>query len=446
MELALIGSLAFIGYEISRSGKTIKSKEVKKHNINEKSYPFQKDPLLSNDGANIDYNKFQPFRKDKGIHLSFDSNVQTRSLENFSGVNNNYKPYCTKKEQPPLFAPQKQNIYGNQGVTQDLIDRDEGAPISNMMNNVSPIEQQQVGPGLNTSSDISARGGFHQYFRILPTNVGEYKKNNFEGRVISGKGITENRTMQSKQDVYKSKSYYEQCEHPTMQSKAVFNAPATQSAITPDCTNRGSYSNHAGGAKGAESFQSRIHGTRPGNITLDCLPTGGAARENAATGGYAVSRYLTHETDREDCGVVTNVNDQNSGNYVKGNQIANMTQREGTSKAYSGAAGFYNNAQSNYSTAYNADPYHKREDVQVSYTPNPGNMNIRQDAQQITGSMKIRQDCNGHRVNIATVPNSMNLQGKPGKIENAPKVTECNPRQDFGLVAKTLENNPYVVR
>ena len=313
------------------------------------------------------------------------------------------------------------------------------------MNNVSPIEQQQVGPGLNSSSDVSARGGFHQYFRILPNNVGEYKKNNFEGRVISGKGMTENRTMEQKQEVYKSKAYYEQCEHPTMKGKSVFNAPATQSQISPDCTNRGSYHEHNGIAKGSDAFQSRVHGTRNGNITLNSLPTGGASRENTATGSYAVSKFLTHETDRENCGVVTNANDQNSGNYVKGSQLANMTQREGTSKSYSGSAGFYNNAQSNYSTAYNADQYHKREDLQVEHTPNAGNMNLRQDANQITGSMKIREDHNSHRVNIATVPTSMNIQGKLGAIENAPKISECNPRQDFGLVAKTLENNPYIV-
>lgn len=441
MELALISGLAFIGYEISKAGTTRNNIKKQKININQKDYPFKNDPLTSNNPANMSFNPYQPFIKDKGLNLTPNSLNQTRQVESFTGVNN--IDYQSKKEQEPLFKPSEniQNIYGAPALPNDIQNRYKS---NSMMNNVSPIEQQQVGPGLNTSADVAARGGFHQQFRILPNNVGGYKKNTFEGRVISGKGMTQNRTMEAQQEVRKPETFYEQSERPLMKAKAIFDAPSAKDNYSPEMTNRGVLSEHSGIAKGTETFQSRVHGTRNGNITNSCLPVGGASRENAATGGYAVSKYLTHETDRENCGVITNVNDQNSGNYVKGSQIANMTQREGTSKGYSGGAGFYNNAQSNYSTAYNADQYHKREDLQVEHTPNPGNMNLRQDACQITGSIKVREDCTGHRPNIATLPNSMTTQGKPGKIEFAPKITECNPRQDFGLIAKTLENNPYI--
>lgn len=442
MELLVIGGLAFLGYEISKTGK---KSAIHTHKVIEKQqgeYPFKTDPLLSNNPANMKFDTMQPFfKREGGMTLSNNNEIKTRTLEGFTGINNEDFQY--KKEQSCLFKPEenKQNIYGTPAISSEVQNRYKS---SLMMNNVSPIEQQQVGPGLNTDSDVSARGGFHQYYRILPTNVGDYKNNTLEGRVISGKGHTENRTAQAQQNKYSADTYYDQCQHPTMPTKAAYDAPASQGLITPEMTNRGDLHTHAGIAKGANALQSNISGTRTGSIPLQCLPQGGASRENAATGGYAVSKYLTHETDREDCGIVTNANDQNSGNYVKGNQIAAMTQREGTSKAYSGGAGFYNNAQSNYTTAYNADQYHNREDLQVEHTNNPGNMNLRQDPNQIVGSIKIREDSNSHRVNIATVPNSMRTQGKPGQIENVPKVQECNPRLDFGLVSKTLENNPYV--
>lgn len=429
MELAIIAGLAFIGNEISKQQSIHKLKE------NVYKPPFKNDPLLSNNPANFNNNINQPFIKDKGSLID-----QQRSLELFTGVNNS-NTYTSKIEQEPLFKPERQNIFGNQNAP-DITDRYRSGI---MMNNVSPIEKIQVGPGLNTSSDVAAKGGFHQYFRILPNNVNEYKKNSFGGRILAGKGITENRSNTGIQEVRTAPSFYQQEQYPTMPGKSAFTAPDSNTTYTPDCTNRGSYAEQTGIAKGNETFQSRINGSRVGNVPLSCLPVGGAAMENAATGSYAVSKYLTHDTDRENCGIVTNANDQSSGTYIKGSQLANMTQREGTSKCYSGTAGFYSNAQSNYSAAQNADQYHKREDVQKEYTPNAGNMNLRQDAQAILGSVKIRNDCNSQRVSIATVPNSMTAQGKPGHIENAPKITECNPRQDFGLVQKTLQGNPYVL-
>lgn len=443
MELLLIGGLAFVGYEISKSGKPAKMK-TKKLAPNDNQYPFKNDPIMSKNPANDIFNPYQPFyRRQGGMSLTNNEDIKTRTLESFTGINNDEFKY--KKEQKCLFKPEenKQNIYGTPSMSSDVYNRYKSGT---MMNNVNPVEQVQVGPGLNTGDDIAAKGGFHQYFRIMPTNVGEYKLNTLEGRVVAGKGMTEQRTAQSQQVVHKPKTYMDQSEHPTMAGKSAFDAPTYQSKITPDCTNRGDLNSHIGIAKGSDALQSHISGTRVGNIPNQCLPVGGASRENAATGSYAVSNYLVHESDRENCGVVTNANDQNSGNYVKGNQMANMTQREGTSKGYSGSAGFYNNAQVNYTTAYNADAYHKREDVQREYTPGGGRMNLREDAYKSVGSMKVREDSNTQRVNIATVPNSMRTQGKPGTIENVPKVTECNPRLDFGLVQKTLEGNPYAIK
>ena len=429
MEIAVIAGLAFLGSEINKTYN--KEQTNTKPIIQQKKIQHQNVPHM------------QPFyKREGGMNLSNKNDIKTRTLETFTG-STDYS-YAPKKEQQPLFKPHEniQNIYGNKTMSDDVFKRYQTGLT---MNNVSPIEKQQVGPGLNTPEDVAARGGFHQFFRIMPDNVGAYKKNSFGGRVISGKGITEAPTKAPNQVVHKPETYFEQSQHPTMQSKSAFNAPVAHSVISPDCTNRGNSNSHIGVAKGPDASQSHINGTRVGNVPLNSLPTGAASRQDFGSGGYTVSKYLTHETDRENCGVVTNANDQSSGSYILGQQQANPTSREGTTKGYSGSAGFYSTAQSNYSTAYNADSYHKREDVQKSYTPNGGNMNLRQDAQELVGSTKIRNDCNNQSPTIASIPNSLTVKGDIGHIEYTPKLPECNPHQDLSIASSILQNNPYAV-
>jgi len=439
MEIAILAGMAILGNELTKTSKL-------KNKINEKpirkegnQYPFQGN---KENPADFKYNQFQPFfQREGGMSLSNNNEIKTRTLEGFTGINNSDFQY--KKEQSCLFKPEEniQNIYGAPAIPDDLQKRYQA---SSLMNNVAPIAKQQVGPGLNVDDDVDAKGGFHQYFRVLPNNVGVHNKNTLQARTVAGKSMTENSTLPTEINSYKPKTYFDQCDHPTMPTKHVINAPTTQSEFDMKLNNRGASNQHAGIAKGTTGHSSSINGTRVGSIPLQSLPTGGASMENAATGGYAVSKYLVHESDRENCGDVTNAHN-NSGNYVKGKQMANMTQREGTSKGYSGNAGFYNEAQSNYSTAYNANQYYNRENLQVDHTPNPGNMNIRENANSIMGSVKVREDCNGNRPSNGMLPNSMNVQGKPGHIEHAPKISECNPRQDFGLASQILKNNPYAV-
>ena len=55
--------------------------------------------------------------------------------------------------------------------------------ITNKMNNVSPLEAPNtVGPGLGVGPNVKAAGGFHDYFRALPTNINEEKLTTIEGR------------------------------------------------------------------------------------------------------------------------------------------------------------------------------------------------------------------------------------------------------------------------
>ena len=54
--------------------------------------------------------------------------------------------------------------------------------VSGIMNNLSPIEKQMVGPGLGLGPEVPAYGGYQQLFRVKPNNVGAYKKTTLPGR------------------------------------------------------------------------------------------------------------------------------------------------------------------------------------------------------------------------------------------------------------------------
>ena len=60
--------------------------------------------------------------------------------------------------------------------------------MSTKMNNVGPVEQKYVGPGLAVGPDVPAYGGYQQVYRTLPTNVGAYRLTTLPGR--SGPGGT----------------------------------------------------------------------------------------------------------------------------------------------------------------------------------------------------------------------------------------------------------------
>lgn len=64
--------------------------------------------------------------------------------------------------------------------------------VTNKMNNLPPIERQNVGPGLGVGSDVAATGGFHQYFRALPTNVNEEKLTTLPGGMGPSDAVVKN--------------------------------------------------------------------------------------------------------------------------------------------------------------------------------------------------------------------------------------------------------------
>lgn len=50
------------------------------------------------------------------------------------------------------------------------------------MNNLSPVEQELVGPGIGVGPDVASYGGYQQLFRVNPENVGAYRLTTLPGR------------------------------------------------------------------------------------------------------------------------------------------------------------------------------------------------------------------------------------------------------------------------
>jgi hypothetical protein len=102
----------------------------------------------------------------------------------------------------------------------------------------TPVEKQQVGPGIGLDYSVPAQGGFQQFTRVLPNNVSDYKANQLEGRVKAGKWITNHPTSQYIYGVKKDHPdlYMTQARRPTMRTKFYTNSPSGGDSRITDYT------------------------------------------------------------------------------------------------------------------------------------------------------------------------------------------------------------------
>lgn len=259
--------------------------------------------------------------------------LKERRLETFTGIDN--VDYQKKREiEKPLFKPSRNvgNVNGN-GVQSDK-DRLQRYEVSGKMHNVSPTEKIYVGPGLNLDPHEVARGGYHDMFRILPDNVNSYKKQTFAGRVIPGKGMTTERNFQPKElPVNKQKVEYTLNHRPTMaQTNPYKNGRVKQNFHMRETVRSKTTSEHpinlAGAASSANAQRLTNEEYYLQKDDNNCTKHTVGPSKNGR-GGYTVSKFLTHESDREACGVVTNVH-MKAGNVYNNNDAPEPTHRDTT--------------------------------------------------------------------------------------------------------------------
>jgi hypothetical protein len=88
--------------------------------------------------------------------------------------------------------------------------------ITNKQNNVSPLETPMtVGPGLGVGPNVRAAGGFHDYFRALPTNINEERLTTLEGRSGPANPVVKNGGA----------AYIGDITHDASQSKTAYRPP-----------------------------------------------------------------------------------------------------------------------------------------------------------------------------------------------------------------------------
>jgi len=331
-------------YEIRKNNKNIKNK-VHKHihkkntigstNTNVFDGPHNPKPFDPIPTSNFNFNKKEGFMNEQPTLKPFFSSEKTqntnddfknRRLSMFTGIENNDE-YQHKKETKQLFSPEETK---ERSLTNHLnIANDKDKYIaSTFKTNELPFKQKMIGRGIGIDPSKSADGGFHSQFRILPNNVNDYKKNSFEGRVIYGKNNIDKR-QKTEQFREFDKTICQET-RPTMPIKAIVNAQSinTNNSIQK-CTDRGNtqkLNNIKYNAFSGSQTYTMGNSTR-NNDSTQGASIGNPMCEKMGTGGYTTSSYLTHETERENCGLVTNLMNTSQGIYTTNNDKMKPTLR-----------------------------------------------------------------------------------------------------------------------
>ena len=122
-----------------------------------------------------------------------------------------YTPLSESPKEPPaqfidfkendfvsrVNAPQKREVESFADISrqqrsggQEVLELRNRMGDRGLMNNLSPVEKQLVGPGLGVGAHTPAVGGFQQAFRVNPINVGDYRLTTLPGRSGPAQDVT----------------------------------------------------------------------------------------------------------------------------------------------------------------------------------------------------------------------------------------------------------------
>ena len=129
-----------------------------------------------------------------GKTMNTNTDYKQRKMELFTGEMldgfSTSGTYRHKQESPAMFGATPQGVVTSSGTVGNPAGNEELAKArsasTRTQNNILPAEQLRVGPGLGVGPEVAATGGFHQFYRQLPLNVGAYKKTTLPGRVVPG--------------------------------------------------------------------------------------------------------------------------------------------------------------------------------------------------------------------------------------------------------------------
>jgi hypothetical protein len=362
------------------------------------------------------------------VNSGFDDTTPNQTkLSTFTGTSD---LYLHKRETGPMFSPAETAtgwVHGQPLFRPDM-DRYTQS-INNIRNDLAPVEPQQVGPGINLDSDIPASGGFHEFTRILPNNVQDYKANQLENRVNAGKyhsselptsypGVGVSSEMNPNQErapgmvKNKPEKFWDQSRYPTMSTKAGFQGdlehvrPDFQESFKPnnslrDQTSVGlgniSYSGqknkdipcldmNVGVGQGplgssiplsgsrSETFMSQDNNIRS---LSDCNsePIGNPSRQEFGQGNM-VSNWYVNETDRGTVAPTNilqlNANIQGQGStFYTYKDLPGVTRSEMQAYSYSGNPDSRTDQGGKFYTFEDLPSTTRAETTEYSHTGNP---------------------------------------------------------------------------
>lgn len=112
--------------------------------------------------------------------------VETPVMSSVEQVSSQFPEMPQRKTEMSSFG----DIAEERGVGGDILTMRNRLYDTGRMNNLSPVEKQLVGPGLNVNPETPAQGGFQQLFRVNPINVGEHRLTTLPGRTGPAGDIT----------------------------------------------------------------------------------------------------------------------------------------------------------------------------------------------------------------------------------------------------------------
>jgi hypothetical protein len=169
----------------------------------------------------------QPFFKSERTQ-GFNERTAQFKMETFSGTTrmgaSKTGTYRNKSEAPARFVPSESagrvRYYGTSGnETFDADAMRKRYVVSANMDKALPFQQVRVGPAVGKGVGVASADGFHPYLRVVPNNVGVYKKNNLPGRIVPGKSIVDSGTSRDFEFAkHHPKKFYEMQRRPLARS------------------------------------------------------------------------------------------------------------------------------------------------------------------------------------------------------------------------------------
>lgn len=333
MELAILGAVGLLGYTFS-SDKQARTEVQEKPSVkNAHAYPFgpgtEVQKLMDEDRRttqarwqqsqrpfmtgvitpNTKPDTLLPYFSSVRKQHTCDTGKQRR-MEVLTGsldmATSQTGTYCKKKEVPAMFKPEwtatAVTSSGSGASVPFGMDQATRYIPSQKQNNVLPTQQMRVGPGLGVDTNVAASDGFHPMLRILPKNVGDYKKNNLEGRVVPGGAAVASRPMDVDLPQFKPPTFWDMHRYPLAPGKAAVNAASERPAIPQiGCGGRIVGDDYFGGAGGGQVRSGTYSGHALTHATRDRDDNNQVTHETNVTGAqHGVGGFVnaTHDTSR----------------------------------------------------------------------------------------------------------------------------------------------------